>query len=61
MYFDLIPKPVIEEPYSLSLINLYDSELKTVWHWGCTDCTQDHDQANLKIDELFSQQGNKYV
>lgn len=45
MYYDLIPKPVIEEPYSLSLVNLYDADLRTVWHWGCTDCTQDYDQA----------------
>ena len=40
-YEKLIPEPVIEEPYSLSFINLYNSNLETIWQWGCTDCDQD--------------------
>ena len=34
-YDELIPAPVIEEPYSLSFINLYDENMNTIWWWGC--------------------------
>jgi len=35
-YNELIPNPVIEMPYSLSFINLYDRDFNSIWWWGCT-------------------------
>ena len=52
-YQQLIPEAVIEEPYTLSLIMLYDRNLKRVWQWGCKggDCEkQDIVQAGYFID-----------
>ena len=34
-YDRLIPPAVIENPYSLSLISLYDKNLERIWEWGC--------------------------
>lgn len=56
-----MPRPVLEEPYSLSFINLYDNELRTIWKWGCDDCAQDYDRAMTKIDEEVAKQGGVYV
>lgn len=36
-YNELVPNPVIEMPYSLSFINLYDRDFNSIWWWGCTD------------------------
>lgn len=40
VYDRLIPSAVIEDPYSLSLISLYDKSMKRIWDWGCRgdDC-----------------------
>ena len=56
-----MPTPVIEEPFGLSMINLYDSNLKTIWSRGCTDCEQDRIKAVAIIDKEFQVQGNTYV
>ena len=36
-YSELIPSNIIEEPYSISFINLYNKELETIWWWGCSN------------------------
>lgn len=52
-YGELIPSLVIEEPYSVSFINLYDRDLNTIWWWGCSseedeylneDCDKDYNK-----------------
>ena len=48
-YEKLIPYTVIEEPYNLSFINLYDKSLNTIWHWGCNDCLQEYSIAEELI------------
>ena len=35
MYNLLIPEAMIEPPYGLSMITLYDSKLNLLWDWGC--------------------------
>ena len=45
MYERLIPSPVIEEPYSLSLINLYNKDLEPIWSWNCPDCDDEITRA----------------
>ena len=38
MYNLLIPEAMIEPPYELSMITLYDSKLNLLWDWwGCKD------------------------
>lgn len=62
LYLDLIPTPVVEEPYSLSLINLYDSDFQTIWHWGCDECPQNYATAIGLINEIIvDDQGNQFV
>ncbi len=60
-YIKLIPSPVIEEPYSLSFINLYDKNLNTIWHWGCDDCLQDYTTAEAIIRREFKDAGDQFV
>ena len=50
-YIKLIPFTVLEEPYNLSFINLYDKQMNTIWHWGCNDCLQDYTTAESLIRE----------
>ena len=48
IYTELIPDTVIESPYELSMILLYDRNLNLIWDWGCkdSDCEgQDIDNA----------------
>jgi hypothetical protein len=36
-YFELIPSAVLEKNYPISMIGLYDNEMKQIWNFGCTD------------------------
>lgn len=56
-----MPQPVLEEPYSLSFINLYDSQLNSIWTWGCTDCPQDKIRAAAKVEAEIAKQQDTYV
>ena len=59
-YDRLIPSPVIEEPYQLSLISLYDHEFNRIWEWGCRgdDCqSQDIEKANPVIEKACFKNG----
>ena len=60
-YIKIIPFTVLEEPYNLSFINLYDKQMKTIWHWGCDDCLQDYTIAESLIREQYVAQGEKYI
>ena len=44
-YSELIPASALEEPYSLSLIALYDKNLEPIWWWGCAE------ESNTYISE----------
>ena len=58
-YMQLIPEAVIEEPYTLSLIMLYDKNLNRMWQWGCdgSDCDkQNIVQAGYFIDRAIKVQ-----
>ena len=58
-YNQLIPEAVIEEPYTLSLIMLYNKNLERMWQMECrgSDCDkQDINQAADFIDQAIKQQ-----
>ena len=57
-YNQLIPEAVIEEPYTLSLIMLYNKNLERMWQMECrgSDCDkQDINQAADFIDQAIKQ------
>ena len=37
LYIELVPKPVLEEPYPLSMISLYNQDFEEVWFYGQDD------------------------
>lgn len=60
-YFKLVPKPVLEQPYQVSMISLYDSEFNEVWSYGADSVesdgqVSDHDKAQTRIDEIWNYQ-----
>lgn len=61
MYKLLIPEAVIEPPYKLSMITLYDSKLNLLWDWGCKkddDCEEyDFEKVKVMVDKEIKQQG----
>jgi len=55
MYDRIIPNAVIEPPYQLSMINLYNNELQRIWQYGCkgSECDgQDIDKAAI-VDQAI--------
>ena len=53
-YEKLIPLSVIEEPYSVSFIGLYDVNFNPIWGWGCSE------NESKYIKELCDKEYNKY-
>ena len=61
-YIKLVPKPVLEEPYELSMISLYDANFNEIWyHEDINSPNQDHDKAQVRINEIWKFQNEKYV
>ena len=50
-YIKIIPFTVLEEPYNLSFISLYDKQMKPIWYMGCDGCLQDYKTAESLIRE----------
>ena len=60
-YIKLVPKPVLEEPYNLSMISLYDASFREIWYHGePDDSPQSHKNAQVRIRELWEDAGEKY-
>ena len=61
-YIQLVPRSVLEEPYPLSMISLYDQDHREIWYYGQDDDDpQSHKNAQVRIDEIWEAQGGKYV
>ena len=61
-YKQLVPKTVLEEPYPVSMISLYDQDFEEIWYYGQDDDDpQSHKNAQVRIDEIWEEQGKKYV
>ena len=61
-YIQLVPRSVLEEPYPVSMISLYDQDFREIWYYGQDDDDpQSHKNAQVRIDEIWEAQGRKYV
>lgn len=52
-YIELVPRPVLEAPYQLSMISLYDADFNEIWyHEQANNEFQEHDKAQVRIRQL---------
>ena len=53
---------MLEEPYPLSMISLYNQDFEEVWFYGQDDNSlQSHKNAQVRIDQIWEEQGYNYV
>ena len=63
IYDQLIPETVIEAPYEISMLLLYDANFNLIWDWGCkgSDCNdQNIDNAQVIMSEVTKNSQGAY-
>lgn len=53
-YSKLVPKAVLDAPYQLSMISLYDTNLNEIWHYAEDENSpQNYEKAQNFIRDLW--------
>ena len=61
-YQHLVPMAILDAPYQLSMISLYDADFNEIWNYKeGPGSQQDHGKAQEYIQQLWTKQGGQYV